>query len=118
MLEEFRPCRPVPSISASTGMAASNPRAEAGRLYTTQCTQVPPASGSSMISTKLCVPAGGSVQVSWGEVFSPSQENETGIASPSAKAGLLITRLGASVAVGGIAVDVGSAVADAHAESR
>jgi hypothetical protein len=71
-----------------------------------------------MINTKLSVPAGGSVHVSAGDVSSPSQENETGIASPSAKAGLLISRLGASVAVGGTAVAVGSAAAGAHAESR
>src|SRR2546430_11062341 len=40
----------------------------AGRSNSTQCTHVPAgASGSSMMSAKLCVFAGGSLQVSLGE---------------------------------------------------
>src|SRR3990172_8513453 len=52
---------------ASDGIASGNPREEAGILNSTQCTHVPTgASGSSISSSKDCVPAGGSLQGRYG----------------------------------------------------
>src|SRR5216683_2978410 len=63
----------------------------AGRSYKTQCTHVPTgASGSSMMSAKLCVSAGGSFHFNCGETSGPSHVNFFGIASPAEKSGLEI----------------------------
>jgi hypothetical protein len=69
-------------------------------LYTTQCTNPRElASGSSKISAKLCVPAGGSVQSSCGDLLAPVHPNSAGIVDPSVNPD--------DVNVNGISVSVG-----------
>jgi len=59
-------------------------------LNKTQCTQVlPGASGSSTINAKDCVPTGGSVHASAGEMFLPMQEYFAGMDCPFANASLV-----------------------------
>src|SRR6476619_1823235 len=83
----------------------------AGMLYKTQCTHVPSgASGSSTISAKELVPAGGSFQARAGEIFFPIHEYFAGIDCPVANASLVKVRdMVASVAVdadsGAVAVE-------------
>src|SRR5690349_14843861 len=73
----------------------------AGMLYKTQWTHVPAgASGSSTISAKELVPAGGSFQARAGEIFFPMQEYFAGMDCPFANASLVKVRdMVASVAV-------------------
>ena len=62
----------------------------AGMLNNTQWTQVPiGASGSSTMSAKDCVPAGGSFQASAGEMFFPLQEYLAGMDCPFMNASLV-----------------------------
>jgi hypothetical protein len=60
-----------------------------------------------MMRAKLCVPAGGSVQVKAGEVSSPLQENLIGIASPLVNAELEILNDIATSFVGCVSEDGG-----------
>jgi hypothetical protein len=65
----------------------------AGMLYKTQCTHVPAgASGSSTISAKEFVLAGGSVHARLGEIFFPVHEYFAGIDCPVANASLVKVR--------------------------
>src|SRR5262245_38697793 len=78
----------VPSAPTFASLSGSS-RCEPGMSNSTQWVNVPPgASGSSTIKTKLWA-AGWPSQRSGGALFSPSQVCLTGIASPSAKLGLL-----------------------------
>jgi len=82
----------------------------AGILNSTQCTQVPiGASGSSTVSAKDCVLAGGSFHASAGEMFFPTHEYFAGMDCPFANASLVKVRdMVASVADDSDS-DVGSA---------
>jgi len=73
----------------------------AGMLNRTQWTHVPiGASGSSTMSAKDCVAAGGSFHVSPGEIFFPTHEYLAGMDCPFANASLVKVRdMVASVAV-------------------
>jgi hypothetical protein len=65
--------RPL-SPTVFCGGASASERAEPGTSKSTQCVKVPTgASGSSTMSAKERVPAGGSSHSSGGERFSPSQ---------------------------------------------
>src|SRR5512134_511382 len=95
-----------------TGRSSTSSRASGGMLNSTQCVHVPPgASGSSTISAKDCVPAGGSVQARAGEMFLPTHEYFAGMDCPLANASLVSWKVMS-------ASRVGSEVADAQAESR
>src|SRR5262249_48106238 len=62
-----------------------------GKSKSTQWTHVPTgASGSSMMSAKLCVFSGSAPQLSFGETSGPSQVNFLGIISPAEKKALEI----------------------------
>src|SRR4030095_7514687 len=64
-----------------------------GILNSTQCTHVPiGASGSSTMSAKDCVPAGGSFHASAGEMFFPIHEYFAGMDCPFANASLVNVR--------------------------
>jgi hypothetical protein len=76
-------------------------------LKITQCVN-PPASGSSTIKAKLCVPAGGSPHANGGEISSPLQEYWTGI-SPSGSNAVLL-RLKAARLVCAVTESEGAAV--------
>src|SRR5215831_1975637 len=84
--KSLRPCRaPFASCSCFATPSASS-LVSPGKSNSTQCTQVPTgASGSSMMSAKLWVFAGGSLQLSLGESSGPSQVNFWGIASLARK---------------------------------
>src|SRR4026208_1491370 len=72
------------------GRSSCKSRLAKGMLYKTQCTQVPMgASGSSMISAKDCVPAGGSFHARGGETLRPMQEYLAGMDCPLANASLV-----------------------------
>src|SRR5262245_28946839 len=88
----------------------------AGRLNNTQWTQVPiGASGSSTISARDFVPAGGSFQERPGEMFLPMQEYLAGMDCPFANASLVKLRdMVASVEGISFAVDGDSDVAGAE----
>src|SRR6202007_3384734 len=62
--KSFEPSLPTPAAKACT---------VAGILNTIQCRQPPPAraSGSQIVTAKLCVPGGSPDQVSAGEMFCP-----------------------------------------------
>jgi hypothetical protein len=83
----------------------------AGMLYKTQCTHVPAgASGSSTISAKDFVLAGGSSQARAGEIFFPMHEYFAGMDCPFANASLVKVRdMVASVPVGS---DLGAVAAE------
>src|SRR6266702_1060502 len=73
-------------LATFSGSRAADP----GRLYSTQCTQVPAgASGSSAMRAKAAVPAGAPLQASDGETSTPSQVCFTGIAVPCRNAVLV-----------------------------
>src|SRR5687767_3175943 len=73
------------------GRSSCKSRLASGMLYNTQCTQVPTgASGSSMISAKDCVPAGGSFHASGGEMLRPTHEYLVGMDCPLANASLVM----------------------------
>src|SRR5688500_20213927 len=86
------------------GRSSCKSRLASGMLYNTQCTQVPTgASGSSMISAKDCVPAGGSFQASGGEILRPMHEYLVGMDCPLTNASLFMVSwfvTAASVGVG------------------
>src|ERR1019366_1490717 len=91
-LKLLRPCRVPSSNWSCLATASGSPCALAGRFHNTQCTHVPAgASGSSMISAKLTVPAGVPLHSSCGETSAASQECFFGITAPSANAVLLST---------------------------
>src|SRR5215472_4243265 len=102
--KSLRPCRaPFASCSCFATPSASS-RVSAGRSNSTQCTHVPAgASGSSIISAKLCVFAGGSVQLSFGETSGPSHANFFGIISPAENDALDIFMVPPWICAGGVA---------------
>jgi len=83
------------------GRSSGRSRVFAGMLNRTQWTHVPiGASGSSTMSAKDCVAAGGSFHVSPGEIFFPTHEYLAGMDCPFANASLVTVRdMVASVAV-------------------
>src|ERR1051325_655351 len=86
--EEFLPTD-MPLMSVLSGRLCRF----AGMLYKTQCTHVPAgASGSSTISARDLVPAGGSFQARAGEIFFPTHEYFAGIDCPVANASLVKVR--------------------------
>src|SRR5215207_4220802 len=93
------------------GKSSCRLRASAGILNNTQCTHVPiGASGSSMMMAKDCVPAGGSLHASAGEVFFPVQVYFAGMDCPLKNASLLssIDMLASSIV--GVSVEVQDAI--------
>src|SRR5258706_14467132 len=108
------------------GRFSCKPRISGLMLNNPQCTQFPPgASGSSTISAKDCVPAGGSVHVSAGEIFLPIQVYFAGMDCPFANASLVSWRvmLASGVVDSDVAglVMIGSGAVDdedAQAESK
>src|SRR5260370_34339780 len=73
------------------GTRSGSSLASEGISYKTQCTQVPAgASGSSMISAKLSVFAGGLFHSRFGEMSCASHVNLLGITSPSEKSGFVM----------------------------
>src|SRR5512139_2366818 len=93
------------------GRSSGRLRASAGMLNNTQWTHVPPgASGSSMMSAKDWVPAGGSFHASAGEMSLPVQAYLAGMDCPFVNASLVSSRdMLASVA--GISDDLADSVA-------
>src|SRR6266576_7200118 len=88
--KSFRPWRaPSKSSDSTLAMFSGSSETRAGRLYSTQWTQLPAgASGSSTMRAKPRVPAGAPLQVSAGDTSTPSHVYLAGMAAPSPNAAL------------------------------